>query len=1125
VPHTTPPYLHPVAAATHPSEQQIPAITHRGSDVVVTAGAGAGKTRTLVARYLSLLAEGIPPRAIIAITFTRKAAREMRNRVRQEMAAYIQSSDLSPDERRSWQDLYRQLDAARIDTIHGLCAAILRAHPVESGLDPGFAVLDEGSGAILQNQAVEAAMAYAADKLSMVPLYAHLKEKGLRDTLSRLLRTRLDSSSAFAALPRAPKHHWLNQIFAFQQQELEAMRNTSQWVEAVNTIECSRCNDANDLLEAQRRLALRAIEQADGPIQAQMQALRGLGDINTSGGKTRSWPGGKEQIDEVKRALKALKELWTNAASFSLEWNAVDDLLVDLTPLVRSLFELMVSEYGRAKEDRSALDFDDMEYLALQTLENSPCVRRMWREAIAAILVDEFQDTNQRQRDIIAHLSGDSHKLFIVGDAKQSIYAFRGADVTVFRAERARLEETGALHISLNTTYRAHSGLVQGLNELLRPALGTEANAAEPWIEPFSAIMPARQHSHPAIQPPYIELHLTVGTKTGGALNRAAQALATRLIQIIESQNESTQENHPLGYGDVAVLCRASTAFPAYEDAFEEAGIPFLTVAGRGFHARPEIRDVLNALRAVADPTDDLSLAGLLRSPAVGLSDTALVHLKYSDSGLPVALSLWDRLDPGTSGLDEEDQAAVRRGKDIVMELHQLAGRVSVAELLKEFLDHTGYRAALLTAGNWRAARNISKLLADAHSSGIVNVNEFLEFISALRDIGTREGEARATASGAVQIMTIHAAKGLEFPIVVVGDVTRQTRASNKGLVVDPQWGVVLDVEGSEKERPSVAIAANAIQKSRESAEDRRLLYVAATRAKEKLMLNGCVTQAKDGSLTASSSWLDFLGFDLAALPIDYAPQGESCLAGTLKMGSTSVAYAVYEPFFPPVAANLHDDPQGTSKQDDTVLPPPLVAPLDAAADPIGEDASAVAETAPTVWRVVPTARRPRAPRRLVGSLVHEALAQWRFPDEDFADWVTTRAREHGLTDKQQIADSLQTARRVLSRFQDHELYHRINNADEHLHEIPYSYRSQLNPPTDTGRIDCLFRVGDEWTIVDFKTDDVPKNEDPVHWAAQKGYLKQLRRYVTAVKTLRRATPEACICLLDFDGKVRLVYN
>ncbi|MGD9375660.1 MAG: UvrD-helicase domain-containing protein, partial [Anaerolineae bacterium] len=193
--------MHPIVEQMQPSREQAPAVRERGRDVVVTAGAGTGKTRTLVARYLALVAEGLPLRTTVAITFTRKAAREMRNRVRHEIHLYLGRPDLPEVERRRWQSLYAELDAARIGTIHSLCSEILRAHPAEAGVDPRFEVLDEGRGNVLLGQVVDGALAWAADNEDLVGLYPLLGESRLRSTLATMVGKRLEVETCLANQP------------------------------------------------------------------------------------------------------------------------------------------------------------------------------------------------------------------------------------------------------------------------------------------------------------------------------------------------------------------------------------------------------------------------------------------------------------------------------------------------------------------------------------------------------------------------------------------------------------------------------------------------------------------------------------------------------------------------------------------------------------------------------------------------------------------------------------------------------------------------------------------------------------------------------------------------------------
>jgi ATP-dependent helicase/nuclease subunit A len=1113
------PELHPIVAQMHPSPEQEPAILQHGCDVAVTAGAGTGKTRTLVARYLLLLAEGLPLRSI-AITFTRKAAREMRNRVREEVRKYLERPDLPSEERGCWQEIYAELDAARIGTIHSLCTEILRSYPAEAGIDTRFEVLEEGQINILRRRAVDETLAWAADNVQTVVLFTLLGERGLRDTLDALIKQRLDASEAFTSLPGDVLAHWQQVVPERQQQVLAALLEKPEWIDTVATLQANAATDPDDRMELQRQAAVAAINGALGPLAGQLASLAYLNEINLRGGKQSAWPGGKAQLDAVKEALETLRTLWSGqSAVLGLGLTPLDEALAEAFPSLRAAFALACARYDAFKRERNALDFDDLEYSALALLRENTDVRKRWRQEVHAIMVDEFQDTNGRQRDLVSYLNGDRGKLFIVGDAKQSIYRFRGADVTVFRDERRRIEQKGATY-QLETSYRAHQALIQGLNDLLRPVLGEVEDLGRPWAEPFARLLHHREEAGAGFAPPHIELHLTVGSKETGALDRAADALAGRIVALM-AEGVQVVEDHqmrPLDYGDIAILCRASTSFGAYEDALERAYLPFLTVAGRGFYGRPEIRDLLNGLQALADPTDDLALAGLLRSPALALSDTTLYRLCQERERRETASSLWKILQEEGKSLPDEDGSRAERAVRAIAELHDRMGRSPIADVLKAFLDVTDYRAALIQAGQSRGARNVAKLLADAHTSGIVSVGEFLEYVNGLRDSGTREGEARTTVEGAVQIMSVHAAKGLEFPVVVIGDVTHSRRGSGS-VLVDSRLGVLLPLRDEDGQLPAIYRLGKVRADDQEEAESDRLLYVAATRAREKLILSGFVSLRQDGTLGKLGGWLGKigkpLGLDGASVSHDEAGAGANHLE--LKVGQTPVSCTIYEP-----GIIWEHCPLKTSVEVElAVLPAPLLGPVPAAIEQVDRRVSEQ-DRIPLqrVWRIVPAAKRPHAPAWVVGSIVHEALAVWRFPGNGFDGWAEARGREYGITDSRELADAIGQSRRLLLRFQAHPLYREMDTADRRLHEVPYSL--EMDGEIESGIIDALYLWEGVWTIVEFKTDRVKDAVDFQRLLFEQDYVAQAQRYATAAECLLGDRPRLVLCMLDYAGGTHL---
>lgn len=1109
--------LHPIVLQLEPNAEQLPAITTRNCDVVVTAGAGAGKTRTLVARYLALLSEGLPLRSIVAITFTQKAAREMRNRIREALQHYVTQPDQVEAERFIWQQRYSELDAARISTIHSLCTDLLRAQPAEAGLDPNFTVLDEGQAGLQQQRVLAEAMVRAAESPHLVPLFELLGERGLADTLAKLLAQCLEARTCFANLPADLLSVWGQVLTARQEQILAWLRGEPAWQESVACLAENAAVTEADKLEEQRRLAAQALARAVGPLSEQVAALAELDRINLQGGSAKNWPDGKVQVELVKAALRCLRGMWRDQASLlTLTPMPLDEQMAAIMPALQDLFNFMDGRYAALKEELEALDFDDLEDRALSLLQNFPGVQERWQQTVQALLVDEFQDTNSRQRDLLKLLNGAGGKLFIVGDAKQSIYRFRGADVTVFRQERQLIAQNGGTPLTLATSYRAHRDLLEGLNDLLRPVLGTEENSDRPWLEPFARLEPHREQPGAGFTTPHIELHLTVGRKGDGALKRAAEAVVGRLVELVESDQVEVgvgPKARPLTYGDITILCRASTSFGPYEDALEAAGVPFLTVAGRGFYNRPEIRDLLNALQAFADPSDDLALAGLLRSPALALSDAALYRLRRSRPTSET--SLWAMLNQIGPHLTGEDGPRAERARRLIETLHNQVARITVADLLKEFLDQTGYRAALIGAGQRRAARNVAKLLADAAASRLVSVGAFLEYMNGLRATTAREGEAKAPAEGVVQVMSVHAAKGLEFPVVVLGDMTHSQSGRN-GLLLDPELGLLLPQKDENREMAASYRLGKLRADDQEGVESDRLLYVAATRAMEKLLLSGCVSLNKDGALGSLDGWLERLtgpeGLPLTEPPPDYNDQGSAVRQVEFQIGQSVVGCHFYEPLYQPSISAQPAAP--AEKKWSTPLPPDFLAPI-VSAQP--QPDTLETDRPQRVWRVVPAVARPRAPAWVVGQLVHAALAAWRFPDESFEAWALAQARNYGLVDERQLAHGVQESQRLLHHFQASDLYREMNQAEQCLHEVPYSW--ELEGRQETGIIDALFRNNGTWTLVEFKTDRVWDEAGLNRLLAELDYLSQVRRYTEVVRRMLDQTPRAILCWLNFgDG-------
>ena len=821
-------------------------------NVAVTAGAGSGKTRTLVARYLRYLSQGSQPRQVVAITFTEKAAREMRSRARLFLRQLVLAAG-TQEGRTFWAALESQMDSARIATIHSLCAEILRNHPAESLLDPQFIVVEENTATALRVQAVESALIWAIQRPEMAALFQNFSLNRLGALVGLFLGKRLDmvpGSFAPDQLNRAVTQALLK---FFQDETVSCVRSELNLARTDLTL----AGDAGETFADQIVELLTSLDVAEGASTHQEAAASALALFTARRSQMKLNMG--KRASRAKDAVRALRERydgllqpWLGGASagdLPPDPN-VDQLLAKLSPLLESLYGQALAFYRASLDEQSGLDFDDLEAGTVDLLRN-PAIRAHWQAEVAAVLVDEFQDTNGRQREIIQGLCGEQPgRLFVVGDARQSIYRFRGADVTVFTGLQSEIQRQGGRSIDLDRTFRAHPALLASSGALLSQVMGNTPDGQRPYYIPFAPLHSERVMPRAGMHAPFVECILAAGEDSETARAASAHALAGRLAELkVNGEIQSWDE--------IALLFRASTPFPIYEQALEDFGIPFVTVAGSGFYDRPEVRDLLNILRALADPWDDQALAGMLRSPALGISDVGLYQLRRGSAN--ELRPLRDALLGDLSNLSPADQKHTLRAREVLADLEPIVDRLPVASLLKRIVDQSDYRAILATCahlpGSARLWHNVDKLISDAQKSGAVRVRAFLEYIATMRDVGARESEAASEAEGVVRLMTIHKAKGLEFPIVVLADANRRpNRGRNLAYQLDQSWTFGIDkVDGN----PLAFRLAQWQDNLQADAEDLRLLYVALTRAQEKLIINGHLSLKSDH--LKADGWLSTL--------------------------------------------------------------------------------------------------------------------------------------------------------------------------------------------------------------------------------------------------------------------------
>lgn len=1064
------------------SEEQRKPARERNQRVVLTAGAGSGKTRTLVARYMGLLADGFQPDEVVAITFTDKAAREMRARIRLEVQ---KEKDAAVDDPRRihWQNLEQKMDGARIGTIHSLCAEILRSHPAAAGLDPEFKVLEEAMAIVERLNAIQTSMGETLNDNDLRALYRLLKINSLSDLLKETLALRLDT------------HAWLNNSSGdgqdLLQEQLQVWFAPGDCREVVLAIldltdeflrHDTTTTGCDQVLAFQRDWY--AIEQlfAAGDYWGCFSTLAAIRKAYRKGVGSKT----SQSFELMTAWFNYYDQNWKPIVGTEPVDADLEALYFAAIPAVKRLIQRAEEVYLDNLRRTQSLDFDDLEQMALYVLQ-LPEIAAIWQQKVAALLVDEFQDTNARQQQIVEILCGSRPaKLFVVGDARQSIYRFRGADVSIFRNLEVATQALGGLKYDLVETYRTHATLLTGINYLLGALMQADSDEKNPHLVPFSPMVTKKEAPGMELKPPFIEVLIGVGKDSDLGRQNSANLLVKRLMELKKT-------NPTLRWQDIVLLFRASTTFIYYERELEKAGIPFVTVAGRGFYDRPEIRDLLNLLTALADPWDDLSLIGLLRSPAVGMSDIGITRLRWLNGpGKPAALFL--ALKGDLRGLSSLDQAAAARATALFATFQPAMGRKPVAEILQQLVVFTHYQAILAGSAE-RAWRNVEKLLADSVGSRYYSLHAYLEYVAQINDSGAREGEAPGEAEEAVRLMTIHKAKGLEFPVVVLADIGRKPHAQTG------QWIHLSDIGAAFKPgrldyKPLAWRFLTRLDQERERAEDRRLLYVAMTRAEDMLILNGHASMRKTSY--QMEGWLkdtcQILGLDLETLLGEGGErlvtlQDDCQLQVRIRDNSRSFEAA------------------GKSQ------PEKLVQNISALMDPLAD----------LEW--LEQAAAPQAPaselQPLVGILLHQALQGWWFPhNEQDSQVLVNWAYQEGYYQREQVRQAVEVVISCLQRLEKHSLFHEIDGAEVRLHEVPYA--AGQADDFAAGRVDLLYKNELGWHLLDFKSDLLESMFD-LDAEVLVAYQEQLQRYACAVQQHLGVVPSARICFLNAGEQVELM--
>ena len=813
----------------NPTPEQALAINTIKSNVSLLAGAGSGKTYVLMKRFVQILRAdlSVNPTNIVAITFTRKAADEIKGRVRQAVSECVEQAQTDL-ERLRWQEHLQKVESAPISTIHSLCSRILRDNPVETQLDPEFTILEDFEA-----------------------------QDFFKETLQQYLRKNIKENAALRRLVQTyGVNSFVNQVTALGDKLSELVRED---------------NLAEPYLKAKEELP--ALQQKlFAAVREVIEAREALG-AKTKGRQTLTEAAGL--LDEMQKQLlapepdcslldasgvvkvsgKALAAELTNLKNLRQELNHVllnakgCDLVQDWLAVLQEFYACLSAR----KQENNVLFNDDLDLLAIEHLQKNEALRQKYQERYKYIMVDEFQDTNERQRQLIYLLCGNKldgkNNLFIVGDVKQSIYRFRHADVSVFNKVKEDIAQNAGQNLGMKTNFRSTQSIVESCNTAFCQLM--DLPKEEICLEHHEGANTGGAKVC-LLQVPYKSKDDDLGAKED-KWQKEAEAIAAYLQQELPKVEPQLRPG-----ASKAILLRAMTHCEILRQTLQGYGINCVVVKGKGFYEQQEVLDILNLLAVLHNRYASLELAGALRSSYFGLDDATLTQLFWqTENDKP----LWDVLQAVGSGelqmkLQPEQQALAMQAAERLRSLRQAAALMALPELFAQLWDELKPEFVLSQQENGPSKlANVKKLrrLAQQYcQTKQASLAEWLQNVKDLRASSSKEPAATVQADDALQIMTIHNSKGLEFDLVILPQLDKSVHGDTASIKYLPGkegeqglLGIKVPDKEMQLQNSGVYEQAKARDSELEEEESRRLLYVAMTRAQKQLLMVGTVAEEK----------------------------------------------------------------------------------------------------------------------------------------------------------------------------------------------------------------------------------------------------------------------------------------
>ncbi|TXN27671.1 UvrD-helicase domain-containing protein [Methylobacterium sp. WL19] len=898
---------------------RLAAMTAHDRSVLVEAGAGSGKTAVMAGRLVLLLAGGAAPKAIAAVTFTELAASELLARVRDFIDELLDghvprelrialSDGLSAGQRGNLDQAAAAIDEITCSTIHGFCQRLIKPYPVEADIDPGASLMDAGQADLVFGDTVDRWLrdtlnsgeeSLVAELVFRNPTKASeliaIAAGALRD--NRVLAAPVTVAIApLAEAYRAASDAYCAFVTGAKAQEPESIAAATAFVEMGVAVAGAAGDDTPAAL-------VRLLASVPHP---SLCTAKGSFSVYKKKGK---WEAAAKAAGLAKADGGLLNEQaealhltccqgWT-ALLQAVAARVLADLITAIQPIADS--------FRTYKRSTALLDFDDLIFAARDLLRDHPAVRRALATRYAHVLVDEFQDTDPLQTEIFWRLCGDPvdgadpqdwaryrirpGALFLVGDPKQAIYRFRGADVAAYiRAREAIREQDPDALLSISTNFRSCTAILAYVNERFAPHMTVEKG--QPGFTALDSFHPDHGEGLCVAALPVACAGEDGKAKAGAQRDCEAEAVAEMCCRLIGSQiivDRKTDTRRPCRPGDIALLAPGGTELWRYEEALEKRGVPVATQAGKGFYRRQEIQDLIAITRVMADSRDSLALLALLRGPLVGLTEEQLLDLVWSQPRDPEQPDARPKL---TIHLDPQaiENSHAREVIEKLQSLRRGINRTTPYQLLAEAIDVLRVRPILLHRHGGQAERplaNVDLFLSLAQPYGVRGLRAFADAMKAAWEGKTRSVEGRPDAQEeAVSLVTMHASKGLEWPIVVPINTMTAGNDVRDPIIDNDTKTIYLPIFGVAPTGYEDAKAAEVAERERERL---RLWYVAATRARELLVL------PKLDVPPGKTSWNGLMDFDLDNLPlveIEQHPPGFETIDGDPENAQTREIFA-----------------------------------------------------------------------------------------------------------------------------------------------------------------------------------------------------------------------------------------